>query len=181
MLTVLSCSNFSPSQVGTAPNLIAIDGGKSARLTPSGQKLTLSLAGVDQTNMTGFNFNGESDLDLQYAFGLTNPQPILLLQTGDLVEGASFNNWLDAVDGSFCTFEGGDDPTQVRDLFSMEIDSSFIRLPRMVSTPIRFPEALMVGSGNRSKIHSISQGRYRARILRNPCSTLRRVHLIRSR
>jgi len=43
---------------------------------------------------------------------LTNPQPILLLQTGDLVEGASFDNWLDAVDGSFCTFEGGDDPTQ---------------------------------------------------------------------
>ena len=24
-----------------------------------------------------------------------------------------FDNWLDAVDGSFCTFEGGDDPTQV--------------------------------------------------------------------
>ena len=82
-----------------------------------------------QTDDQGFNFNGESDLDLQYAFGLTNPQPILLLQTGDLVEGvfpfssflvtysdtntgASFNNWLDAVDGSFCTFEGGDDPQQ---------------------------------------------------------------------
>ena len=26
--------------------------------------------------------------------------------------GAGFDNWLDAVDGSFCTFEGGDDPTQ---------------------------------------------------------------------
>lgn len=24
--------------------------------------------------------------------------------------GASFDNWLDAVDGSFCTFEGGDVP-----------------------------------------------------------------------
>lgn len=61
---------------------------------------------------------------------LTNPQPITLLQTGDLVEGqwefsisvctmlrfvqgAGFDNWLDAVDGSFCTFEGGDDPNQV--------------------------------------------------------------------
>jgi len=43
---------------------------------------------------------------------LTNPQEITLLQTGDLVEGAGFDNWLDAVDGSFCTFEGGDDPTQ---------------------------------------------------------------------
>jgi len=42
--------------------------------------------------------------------GLTAPQQIILLQTGDLVEGASFDNWLDAVDGSFCTFEGGDNP-----------------------------------------------------------------------
>ncbi|KAM5536931.1 hypothetical protein V8D89_009478 [Ganoderma adspersum] len=87
-------ANFSPSQVGTEPILISIDGG------------------VDQTEDTGFDFNGESDLDLQYGFGLTNPQPILLLQTGDIPEGASFDNWLDAVDGSFCTFEGGDDPTQ---------------------------------------------------------------------
>jgi len=44
--------------------------------------------------------------------GLTNPQPITLLQTGDIVEGAGFDNWLDAVDKSFCTFQGGDDPTQ---------------------------------------------------------------------
>ncbi|KAL1937832.1 hypothetical protein VTO73DRAFT_12852 [Trametes versicolor] len=86
--------NFSPTQVGTSPQLISIDGGFA------------------QTQRQGFNFNGESDLDLQYAFGLTNPQPILLLQAGDLIQGASFNNWLDAVDGSFCTFEGGDDPTQ---------------------------------------------------------------------
>ena len=35
----------------------------------------------------GFDFNGESDLDLQYSMSLTNPQPITLLQTGDLVEG----------------------------------------------------------------------------------------------
>lgn len=27
-------------------------------------------------------------------------------------EGASFNNFLDAIDGTYCTFEGGDDPTQ---------------------------------------------------------------------
>lgn len=26
--------------------------------------------------------------------------------------GASFNNFLDAIDGSYCTFEGGDDPNQ---------------------------------------------------------------------
>ncbi|KAL5524259.1 hypothetical protein ACEPAF_9399 [Sanghuangporus sanghuang] len=84
--------NFSPSLVGVSPDLVSIDGG------------------VDQTDQQGFDFNGEADLDLEYAMVLTNPQPITLLQTGDLVEGASFDNWLDAVDGSFCTFDGGDDP-----------------------------------------------------------------------
>jgi len=43
---------------------------------------------------------------------LTDPTPVTVLQTGDLVEGAGFDNWLDAVDGSFCKFEGGDDPNQ---------------------------------------------------------------------
>ena len=57
-------------------------------------------------------FNGESDLDLEYAMALVNPQQVTLYQVGDLVEGASFNNFLDAIDGSYCTFEGGDDPTQ---------------------------------------------------------------------
>lgn len=86
--------NFSPSQVGVRPIPILIDGA------------------VVQTTNQSFDFNGESDLDLEYAMTLTDPQPITLLQTGDLVEGAGFDNWLDAVDGSFCTFEGGDDPTQ---------------------------------------------------------------------
>ena len=43
--------------------------------------------GVDQTTEQSFDFNGESDLDLEYAMALTNPQPITLLQTGDTVEG----------------------------------------------------------------------------------------------
>ncbi|KAF9474024.1 hypothetical protein BDN70DRAFT_816380 [Pholiota conissans] len=86
--------NFSPTQVGVRPKSILIDGA------------------VVQTTNQSFDFNGESDLDLEYAMSLTNPQEITLLQTGDLVEGAGFDNWLDAVDGSFCTFEGGDDPEQ---------------------------------------------------------------------
>ncbi|KAJ7258798.1 subtilisin-like protein [Mycena haematopus] len=86
--------NFSPSQVGTRPIPVLIDGA------------------IVQTIDESFDFNGESDLDLEYGMSLTNPQPIQLLQTGDIVEGAGFDNWLDAVDGSFCTFEGGDDPTQ---------------------------------------------------------------------
>ncbi|KAF8158454.1 subtilisin-like protein [Crassisporium funariophilum] len=83
--------NFSPSLVGVRPKSVLIDGA------------------VVQTTEQSFNFNGESSLDLQYGMGLTNPQPVTLLQTGDLAEGAGFDNWLDAVDASFC---GGDDPNQ---------------------------------------------------------------------
>ncbi|KAF8964250.1 subtilisin-like protein [Flammula alnicola] len=86
--------NFSPSMVGVRPISVLIDGA------------------VVQNTSKSFNFNGESDLDLQYGMGLTAPQPVTLLQTGDLSEGAGFDNWLDAIDGSFCTFEGGDDPNQ---------------------------------------------------------------------
>ena len=87
-------SNFSKGQVQRTPTFDSIDGG------------------VDQTADQSFGFNGESDLDLEYAMTLVNPQKVTLYQVGDLVEGASFNNFLDAIDGSYCTFEGGDDPTQ---------------------------------------------------------------------
>ena len=87
-------ANFSTSQKQKTPTLDSIDGG------------------VVQTDVQGFNYNGESDLDLQYAMTLVNPQPVTLYQVGDLVEGASFNNFLDAIDGSYCTANGGDDPTQ---------------------------------------------------------------------
>lgn len=85
-------TNFSKGQVGQSPKVVSIDGGYA------------------QTEYTGFGYNGESDLDLQYGMALVNPQPVTLYQTGDMVEGASFNNFLDAIDGSYCTFEGGDDP-----------------------------------------------------------------------
>ena len=32
-------------------------------------------------------YNQESDLDLEYAMALTDPTPVSVLQTGDLVEG----------------------------------------------------------------------------------------------
>ncbi|KAJ6622436.1 Pro-kumamolisin, activation domain-containing protein [Mycena sp. CBHHK59/15] len=49
---------------------------------------------------TGFDWNGESNLDLQYGMALvTGAQPVTLYQTGDQVEGASFNDFLDALDG----------------------------------------------------------------------------------
>lgn len=84
--------NFVPNLVGSRPKLESIDGG------------------MLQFNMTGFDYNGESNLDLEYAMGLVNPQKVTLLQTGDEIVGASFNTWLDAVDGTYCTHKGGDDP-----------------------------------------------------------------------
>jgi tripeptidyl-peptidase I len=60
--------------VGTRPNLVSIDGGV-----------------VQQVNKS-FDYNGESNLDLQYAMSLVAPINITLLQTGDLVEGKYFSS-----------------------------------------------------------------------------------------
>ena len=84
-------ANFSTRQVGNRPITDLIDG-----------------AVVQQQNKS-FSFNGESDLDLEYAMTLVYPQEVTLYQVGDLVEGASFNNFLDALDASYCA---GDDPVQ---------------------------------------------------------------------
>ncbi|KIW07721.1 uncharacterized protein PV09_01652 [Verruconis gallopava] len=85
-------SNFSKNLVGQRPILASIDGGQ---LLPN----------------RSFEFNGEADLDLQVAMTLIAPVKTQLYQVGDEIEGASFNNFLDAIDGSYCTFEGGDDPS----------------------------------------------------------------------
>ncbi|KAG1818301.1 peptidase S8/S53 domain-containing protein [Suillus variegatus] len=87
--------NYSTDLIGKEPVMVSIDGGYA------------------QTEYQGFDYNGESDLDLQYGMTLvTGKQNVTLYQTGDMVEGASFNNFLDAIDGSYCTFEGGDDYSQ---------------------------------------------------------------------
>ncbi|KAI5480340.1 hypothetical protein MNV49_000915 [Pseudohyphozyma bogoriensis] len=71
---------------------------------------TVSLMeGVVQTIDQGYDYNAESNLDLSYAMGLTYPTKVTLYQVGDESGTASFNNFLDALDASYC---GGDDPTQ---------------------------------------------------------------------
>ncbi|KAF7888155.1 uncharacterized protein EAF02_002696 [Botrytis sinoallii] len=84
--------NFSPALVGSRPVFDSIDGG------------------VLQTVAESFSYNGESDLDLEYGMALAYPQEVTLYQTGDIAQGASFNNFLDAIDGDYCTTDGGDDP-----------------------------------------------------------------------
>lgn len=83
--------NFSASQIGERPKLISIDGGS-----------------INFTNAE----HGESNLDLQYSMSLVGKgQEVTLFQVGDAIQGASFDNLLDALDGTFCTFEGGDNST----------------------------------------------------------------------
>ncbi|KAL9616458.1 MAG: hypothetical protein Q9160_008674 [Pyrenula sp. 1 TL-2023] len=71
------------------------------RQIPNGTYPTLASiqGGVVQDIVQGFEYNAY-------------PQEVTLYQVGDLQEGASFNNFLDALDASYCTFEGGDDPVQ---------------------------------------------------------------------
>jgi len=76
---------FSPKSVGQLPILLSIDGGD-----------------LTADNATSFDINGESDLDFEYGMSLTAPQPVVLYQAGDDVEGASFTNMLEALDRSYC-------------------------------------------------------------------------------
>ena len=89
-------ANFSINQVQRTPTLASIDGGTVAT--------TILMVGYDSIM--------ESDLDLEYGMALVNPQNTTLYQVGDSIESPSFNNFLDAIDGSYCTFEGGDDPNK---------------------------------------------------------------------
>jgi tripeptidyl-peptidase-1 len=119
-------SNFSPSLVGVRPNAVLIDGA------------------VIQSFEQSFDFNGESDLDLQYGMSLIAPQEVMLLQTGDLTEGAGFDNWLDAVDGPYCTFDGGDDPNEdgiYPDAAGSPQSCGIIAPPNVVSTSYGQDEA----------------------------------------
>ncbi|EKM51045.1 uncharacterized protein PHACADRAFT_151536 [Phanerochaete carnosa HHB-10118-sp] len=103
--------NFSASQVGERPKLISIDGGKFLLLSGDSVFLRSIIIVVGSINITGADHT-ESNLDLQYGMTLVGKgQEITLFQTGDAIESASFDNLLDALDGTFCTFEGGDNST----------------------------------------------------------------------
>ncbi|GAB7355452.1 hypothetical protein MBLNU459_g5957t1 [Dothideomycetes sp. NU459] len=62
-------------------------------------------------SIDAFSYLGEPSLDLQYAMSLVYPQNVILYQVGDLAEeyNTSFNNFLDAIDASYCTYDGGDE------------------------------------------------------------------------
>ncbi|KAJ6624176.1 hypothetical protein B0H10DRAFT_1943375 [Mycena sp. CBHHK59/15] len=70
-----------------------------------------SLMAISIVNAVQGTDVGEDGWILQYTMSLVQPQSVTMLQVGDMLTGnfLSFNEWLDAVDGSYCTSEGGDD------------------------------------------------------------------------
>jgi tripeptidyl-peptidase I len=78
------------------PKFISIDGGKRSNLTVAKAQEVI-----------------ESALDFQTAYSIIWPQKAVLYQNGDSVNVDSvgtFNIFLDALDGSYCTYQGGDQP-----------------------------------------------------------------------
>ncbi|KAI3334490.1 peptidase S8/S53 domain-containing protein [Ustulina deusta] len=90
--------NFTTPEISadTKPEFIAIDGGLTGNLTTVSQG-----SGV------------EAALDVQAAYSIVHPQQVRYYQIGDGVNVDSvgtFNIFLDALDESYCTYEGGDQP-----------------------------------------------------------------------
>ncbi|KAI0102716.1 peptidase S8/S53 domain-containing protein [Nemania sp. FL0031] len=98
---------------------------------------------------TGSGTRGESNLDLCYAMSLVHPQNVTLYQVGDGVffNPATNNNFLDAIDGTYCTFEGGDDPVW---------DGIY---PHDASLPNAYTGEPMCGTYNATHVISVSYGR----------------------
>lgn len=93
----LFMKTYQPESEGDAPIFDAIDGGYLYR-------------GYNES--TASDYLLEPSLDLQYAMALVWPQKVTLYQVGDVPEQdlTSFNNFLDAIDASYCTYDGGDTP-----------------------------------------------------------------------
>jgi tripeptidyl-peptidase-1 len=97
---------------------------------------------VVQTTNQSFNFNGESALDLEFAMALIAPQQATLYQVGDLVQGGSFNNFLDSLDASYCSFQGGNskDPN-VDGQYSTATGCGTFTATNVISTSYSYNEA----------------------------------------
>ncbi|KAK3330744.1 peptidase S8/S53 domain-containing protein [Apodospora peruviana] len=98
----------------------------------------------------GITTRGESNLDLCYAIALTYPQNVTLYQVGDNYGSnpATNNNFLDAIDGSYCSFEGGDD--------YINGDANY---PHDASWPGAYTGENQCGVWNATKVISVSYGR----------------------
>ncbi|KAF7976404.1 hypothetical protein HWV62_6801 [Athelia sp. TMB] len=114
---------YAPSLINSRPTLVAIDGGK----------LVSDPTSVD---------HDESDLDIQYASALVAPLTLTLLEVGN----GGFDDWLDAVDGSFCTFDGGDEENEGDSSLPVNAQTcGVVSPPYVVSVSWGGPEAELTG------------------------------------
>lgn len=76
-----------------------------------GPKLDLIDWGSGAPNSSYYH-SGEAALDLQVSIPIIYPQSTEVYQSHDngVDYTGFFNQWLDGIDGSYCTYEGGDDP-----------------------------------------------------------------------
>ncbi|KAK9420506.1 putative Peptidase S8/S53 domain-containing protein [Seiridium unicorne] len=65
---------------------------------------------INGATAPGRELDGEELLDLQMAYPIAWPQEVEIFQTPDNNAGGLGNDFLDAVDPDYCTFDGGDDP-----------------------------------------------------------------------
>ncbi|KIH89246.1 protease s8 tripeptidyl peptidase [Sporothrix brasiliensis 5110] len=116
-------SQFQPKLQGTSPIIKLLDNA------------------VVQTTNQSFSFNGESALDLEFAMALIFPQRATLFQVGDLVQGGSFNNLLDSLDGSYCAFEGGGSTNaNIDGQYSAEVNCGTAAPTNVISTSYSYNE-----------------------------------------
>lgn len=73
----------------------------------------ISIDGGERWN-DSFNFGAEVTLDVQTAYSIIHPQTVRLYQVGDVntASTGTFNTFLDALDGSYCSYLGGDDANE---------------------------------------------------------------------
>ncbi|KAI0451280.1 peptidase S8/S53 domain-containing protein [Xylaria acuta] len=126
--------NFTTPEIpaDTKPEFVAIDGGLTANLTTIAQG-----SGV------------EAALDVQAAYSIVHPQQVRYYQVGDGINVDSvgtFNIFLDALDESYCTYEGGDQPY---------VDPAY---PDPNDNGLGYQGPLQCGGAPKSNVISVSYG-----------------------
>ncbi|KAH7175335.1 peptidase S8/S53 domain-containing protein [Dactylonectria macrodidyma] len=81
---------------------------KFAKFIPKGTGPKVNS--INGAKAPGEENGGEELLDLQMAYPIVYPQKVTIFQTPYSNGGGILNDFLDAVDASYCRYDGGDDP-----------------------------------------------------------------------